>query len=204
MSEVSSSSPTDEQRPIEPRKRLIIALALVAVVSLVAWALSGGSGTENSSTQSPSTSAPETISLTAVPASIVTKEELIAATKDLGFPIYWNGEMENTKIELTVLTEGKVFVRYLPTDVVAGTADPYFTVASFYDSGALEKAQSVGAGTGAKLINYTGGAVAASSSESDKNVYFAFAGNPVLYDIYSPDSKVAWEGLDSGTIAILQ
>lgn len=184
----------------EPKKRLIVGLVLLTVISLAAWLLSGGSDSDNAT--APSASAPEAVSLIAVPATIVSKAELVSATKDLGFVIYWNGEMQGTNLELTVLPEGKVFVRYLPTGIAAGAAETYFTVASYYDPAAFEKVQDVGAG--AKLVNYGGGAVAASASETDSNIYYAFDGNPVLYNIYSPDPKIGWAALDSATIEILQ
>ena len=202
MSDTSSDVSAISSWTREPKKRLIVGVALVAVISLVAWGLSGGS--DSGSASAPSASAPETISLTAVPATIVSKDELVTATKDLGFVIYWNGEMQDTNLELTVLPEGKVFVRYLPTGVAAGAADPYFTVASYYDPAAFVKVQNVGTGSGAKLVNYAGGAVAASASEADSNIYYAFDGNPALYNIYSPDPQIGWAALESGTIAILQ
>jgi hypothetical protein len=210
MSEITNNTPASDQRPIEPRNRLIVVLALVAVIGLVAWVLSGGSGKDKvatpsaASSQSTNAPAPATVALTAVPASIVSKEQLIAATKDLGFVTYWNGEMDGTSLELTVLPEGKVFVRYLPKDVAAGATEPYFTVATYYDPAALAKVENVGATAGSKFVRYGGGAVAGSASESDSNIYFAFDGNPALYNIYSPDPKDAWNALESGTIAILR
>jgi hypothetical protein len=210
MSDISNNSASSEQKPLEPRKRLTVVLSLVALISLVAWVLSGGSGADNTAatidtnTQSSSAPAPGTVSLTAIPATIVTKAELISATKDLGFVIYWNGKMKDTNIELTVLTEGKVYVRYLPKDVAAGATEPYLTIATYYDPEALGKVQNLGATAGAKYINYSGGAVAASTSESDSNIYFAFDTNPALYNIFAPDPQIGWAALDSGTISILQ
>ncbi len=205
-------SNSNHQRPLDSRKRIAVLVFLLAVIGVVAWVLSGsrgGGGANNqavdgSKPSSLSSAKPGAVTLTAIPASIVSAEQLLAATKGLGFPIYWNGDMQGTKIELTVLTEGKVFVRYLPKDAAAGSTNPYFTVASYYDSGAFGKVQNLGASAGAKYIKYKGGAVAASASNSDSNIYFAFDGNPVLYDLYSPDPLVAWNALDTGTLSILR
>ena len=208
MSEIENNSDSSEQRTIEPRQRLIVVLGLALLIALVAWVLSGGSGTDELAAPVESTnqsaSAAPTVNWIAIPASIVTKDELIAATKNLGVAIYWNGETEDTNIELTVLSEGKVFVRYLPKDIEAGSSEAFFTVATYYDPSALAKVQSLGATAGAKLVNYQGGAVGASASESDSNIYFAFDGNPALYNIYSPDPNLAWGALESGSIAILR
>ena len=214
MSDNSNNASFESQQPDEPKKRLIVAVMLIALISFVAWVLSSGGKIDGAdapvsapaTVQEPSTPnpAPVPITLVAIPASIVTVDELMSATKGYGFPIYWNGEVDETNIELTVLTEGKVFVRYLPKDIPAGATEPFFTVASYYDPDAFGKVQSLGVGSGAKYIRYKGGAVAASASESDSNVYFAFDGNPVLYNIYSPDPQFAWLGLDTGTLKILQ
>ena len=204
MSDNQENPATSDAIQIDPRKRLIIVLGLIAAISFVAWVLSGDNGGTTAAPETPSVSAAGSVSLTAIPATIVSVDELMSATKDLGFPIYWNGKMKGTNIELTVLTEGKVYVRYLPKDVEAGSQDPYLTVATYYDTDAIGRVQSLGSTTGAKYVNYKGGAVAASASESDSNIYFAFPGNPALYNIYSPDPKIAWDSLDSGTIKILQ
>ena len=112
--------------------------------------------------------------------------------------------MKDTNMELTVLTKGKVYVRYLPTGVAAGANEKYFTVATYYDPLAFNKVKQLGNKTGAKYIKYKGGAVAASKSESDSNVYVAFDGNPAIYNIYSPDPANAWSAIDSGTFALLR
>lgn len=179
----------------------------MAIVSLVTVIISLGFSADRKESPIaivPNESAPATVTLTEQAATIVSKEELIAASQNIGFVVYWNGEISDTNLELTVLTEGQVFVRYLPKDVAAGAAEPYFTVASYYDPDALAKVQNVGGASGAKLVNYAGGAIAASASEADSNIYFAFDGYPVLYNIYSPDPQVGWNALETGTISILQ
>ena len=194
--------------------RAIVIVVLGVAILIVAWLLSSN-GTQDS-TQLPPTNAtsnlPTTqsggnnseLKLTPITASIVSKDELISATKDLGFPIYWNGKMKDTNLELTILAEGKVFVRYLPNDISAGAAEPYFTVASYYDPAGYARVLNLGSAEGAKFIKYSGGAVAASTSELDSNIYFAFDGNPAVYNVYAPDAQVAWDGLESGTLEILR
>jgi len=185
------------------KKNLLTVAALAALLLLVAWLVSGNSSKDSSQPATSSVGNGDTRKFPSIPATVVTKDELIAATKDLGLVIYWNGEMPDTNIELTVLTEGKVFVRYLPKDVPAGAADPYFTVATYFDPEGFARVQSIGSNEGAKYINYSGGAVAASSSKSDSNIYFAYDGNPFLYNIYSPDPKIGWDALNSATLGIL-
>ena|GEM_PF-1285598 len=192
------------QLPVEQRKRLIVVLFLVALIALVAWVLSGNKGGTKADNSAAGAGKAASITLTAIPAKIVSKAELVAATKDYGFPIYWKGEMVNTDIELTVLTDGKVFVRYLPKGVAAGAPTTYFTVATYYDPAGFGKVQNLGAKAGAKYVKYSGGAIAASASESDSNVYLAFEGNPALYNIYSPEPANAWKAIDSGTISLLR
>ena len=207
MLETSNGVADKKQWSIEPRKRIFVGLALVAIISLVAVIISLGFSSDRKESPiaiAPNESAPASVTLIEQAATIVSKDELIAASQATGFVIYWNGEMPDTNLELTVLSEGQVFVRYLPKEVAAGAAEPYFTVASYYDPSGLAKVQNVGAAAGAKLVNYAGGAIAASASESDSNIYFAFDGYPVLYNIYSPDPQVGWNALETGTISILQ
>lgn len=210
MSNTVNDSSPQTLRHIEPNKRLAIAIALIAVICAVAWNLSRGSssnvatGTNDTAAQSSTAATTQGLSLQPLPATIVSAPELLSATKDLGVAIYWNGKMKDTKLELTILSEGKIYVRYLPKDAVAGATEPYFTVATYFDPEAFAKVQNLGSSAGAKFVQYTGGAVAASASESDSNVYFAFDGNPALYNIYAPDPKVAWNALDTGTLALLQ
>jgi hypothetical protein len=202
MSEEIAKESANAKFEFSRNRRLFVAAGISLLIALLAWLITGGDSSNEASISPTSTSAG--VTLTNVKATIVTKEELVAATKDLGFPIYWNGEMDDTNIELTVLTEGKVFVRYLPKNVDAGSPDKYFTVATYYDEAAFANVQNLGSMPGAKSINYSGGAVAASSTESDANIYFAFDGNPAIYNIYSPEPKSGWTALESGTISLLQ
>ena len=204
MFESIRNNPRLQNFKITPKQRIGLFVGVALVISFVAWLITGSSNRNDVSAPPGTVSQSPATSLTEIPAVIVSKEDLLSATKDVGFPVYWNGEMKDTKIELTVLSEGKVYVRYLPNDVAVGAGEPYFTVASYYDPEAFGKVQSLGSTTGSKFIRYSGGAIAASASEEEQNIYFAFDLNPVLYNIYSPDPKVGWDGLDSGSIVLLQ
>ena len=45
---------------------------------------------------------------------LVSGEDLPGAVADVGYPVYWLGPQEEVQYELTVITDGRTYVRYLP------------------------------------------------------------------------------------------
>lgn len=185
--------------------RRLLTVGLVLAVAIVAWLMvrpaSTATPTANlSATESASASSPLTMPVAPV---IVSVEELKAQTNTLGIPVYWNGEMKGTNIELTILRDATVFVRYLPKGVSAGDKAPYFTVATYMNQNAYAQVQSLAAAPGAKSIKYSGGALAATASETDPNTYFAYEGVPALIDVFSQNPPEGWDLIASGSIRLL-
>ncbi len=186
------------------RSTMILVVGALAAGAWVISSMSANSPSANPTQTTPTASVSASISVSPIEPKIVTVEELKSLTSNLSYPVYWNGEMADTQIELTVLSNGSVYVRYLPLDETVGTEKPYFTVATYYDPVAYGRVQALAQEEGAKAVQFEGGAIAVTKSATDQNSYFAFENVPLLINVFSPDAAAGWDLIASGKITILE
>ena len=113
-----------------------------------------------------------------------TEEDLVALSQDLGQPVYWAGPRENTTYELTVIGNGSVYVRYLPSDAEVGSKPLALTVATYPLPDAYKATKRIASGT--VTVDAPDDAYAMHTKGNPHNVYLAYPGEDVQVEVYSP------------------
>jgi hypothetical protein len=102
-----------------------------------------------------------------VPISLTGPKTLAA----LGIPIYWVGEQQGVRYELTKTADNRVFIRYLPAGVPIGSSKPYLTIGTYPVSRAFTVTSRLAARSGSVPVDIGKGAVAFSSGKSPESVF---------------------------------
>jgi hypothetical protein len=180
-----------------PRRRIRNATASLVLALGVTGGLVGC--TDDPPTTDATSNAP-TEATDAVPVpegvpTIVTPAELVTFATSRGL-VYWAGEVPDHSIELTAGSTA-TYVRYLPEDAIAASADPALTIATYPDVdgyAALEQLDGTAttvAGSGALI--YT-------PESAPQSVYFAFPGSTFQVEVYSPTEGQALELTNDGSV----
>jgi hypothetical protein len=136
---------------------------------------------------------------------IVSADELLAVPAQVGHEVYWAGEQPQRALELTILADGAVYVRYLSEGAQAGTDEAAFlTVASYPRVDAHTLVTQGGERPGAVLVKDQGGALVTAESPESTNAYFAFEDLPLLVEVFDPEPGRAFDLIQSGQIRMIQ
>ena len=142
----------------------------------------------------PSKAANDTVS-TVNPSGLKT----IAST--LGQSIYWAGPMRGTTLELTNATNGRIYVRYLPSGVALGDPGQYLTVGTYPFENAYEATKALASQEQMTSVNLPGGEIAVySKATGANNAYIAEPGVPFQVEVYDPTPGNARDLVTSGRI----
>jgi hypothetical protein len=199
-------SPVADERAASQRSSYLrigvviaVLLALLFVILLLVSRQSDSA--ENGAAASPD----PVVSVTPVGPKVVTPDELRAVPEQVGHPVYWAGERDGKELELTVLQDGAVYVRYLPDRSAPGVDKPAFlTVATYRRPDAYALVQGGGSRPGAIVVTDKGGAVVTTESEKATNAYFAFEGTPLLMEVFDPKPGRAFDLVQSGEVQLVQ
>lgn len=147
---------------------IVVSLALIAVIAI--WVLrDGGDG----------------VTVTVGEPVVVDAGQLSAFAGESETPVYWLGEHDDDKYELTETAAGRVYVRYLEAGVEAGDA---LTTVAVYPSedpvAALRR--SARNRSGAKLGRTADGAVLLIDPTSPDNAHLAYPGEEFQVEVFSP------------------
>lgn len=127
--------------------------------------------------------------------------ELKALAVTLGHPIYWAGQEPGTTYELTRISNGSVYVRYLPPNVAVGDRQPnYLTVGTYPQRGALGILKETAARSGVKTINVESGGLALVDRKHPTSAYIAYPGLDFQIEVYDPTAGRARQLVTSGQI----
>ena len=117
-----------------PSVRIGAAVAVAVAIAFVAWLLIRNDDSSSTSATTTSSIGPTGVS----------QDRLRALAEEAGHPIYWAGPKNGMTYELTRTTNGRVFVRYLPSDVPVGIRQAEFTIVGTYPvPGALKVLQEL-------------------------------------------------------------
>jgi hypothetical protein len=189
MEERSTPSDELEGRPgrttrfRRPFVRIGGALALGAIAAVVTWALIDRSHSRVTSTTAPtvSTATPTVRPIDPIALSAQGLRKLAAS---LNQPIYWAGPEPGYRYELTRTSAGKVFVRYLPAGVKAGTTQStYLIVATYPFRKAFDALERL---PGGHPISIPRGGVAIVDTRHSTSVHIAFPGVDYQVEVYDP------------------
>lgn len=164
-------------------------LAIVAAV--VAWLVIDNRDSSSSLT-------PTTTSVSKTGPVNLSATGLKTLARAVGDPIYWAGPEPNRLYELTRTTAGKVYVRYLPPDVQAGSPKADFlTIGTYPFPGAYEALEKVAHG---KEQDVPGGGIAVVDEGHPQSVHLAFPGIDYQLEAYDPSPERALEVALSGDV----
>ena len=112
--------------------------------------------------------------------------QLAAFAKTADNEIYWAGPRPATRYELTQLSDGRVYVRYLPSGVAAGSKRALLTIATYPFVNAFAATLKSSTEPNTVRVDTGAGAVAFYRSGFEKNVYVAFDGSDVQIEVFGP------------------
>jgi HAMP domain-containing protein len=141
-----------------------------------------------------------TQSANAAPASVTTAglRELAAS---VGHPVYWAGPEPGTTYERTHTSDGRIYIRYLPSGVKAGDPHPHTTVGTYPFRDAVGAVKAIAKETGARTFTVAGGALAVVYPTHPTSVYLAFPGSNFQIEVFDPAPARARQLVTSGRIA---
>jgi hypothetical protein len=117
----------------------------------------------------------------------VSESGLATLAATLRSPIYWLGGRARVSYEVTQLPDGKLYVRYLPPGVKAGSPRPYPFAATLPFANAFSRTTAVADRPGAVRIPIAPNAVAFYNRALPTNAWIAFRGSNYQIELYDPD-----------------
>jgi hypothetical protein len=186
------------QAPIRLGAILALALAIAFVVWLVARGKDDSSSTPKTSpTPPPGKTTPKTRETI----KAASPQSLRALARAAGHPIYWAGSRAGVKYELTQVTDGRIYIRYLPKGVPIGDRRAaYLIVATYPVQNAYKAVRTAAKESGAVTFRTKRGGLAVYNQSAATNVYLAFPGSKYQIEVFDPNPSRARQLVRSGTI----
>ena len=170
--------------------RVVIIVSLAAVVGFGLWLFVRDDESGGAQEAAPAQSSTAQLS----------GRNLVALGESLDRPFYWAGPRNGVSYEFTETADRKIFVRYLPAGVAAGSAKPYLTVATYPVANAYAVTRTAAGRPGSVRLNGKGGGVAFYDKERPTNVYIAFPRGNVQVELYAPEPRVLRQLVAAGRI----
>jgi hypothetical protein len=121
----------------------------------------------------------------------VSQAQLKALASSTKHPIYWAGPRDGT-YELTRTTDGRIYVRYLPSaDKVGDRAATYLTIGTYPSKNAFRSITRAAARAGAVSVPIDNGGRLVFNQRAPKSVYFGYPGAKYQVEVYSPSAAQA-------------
>ena len=198
MADGKTARRSTRQAPI--RIGAVVALALA--IAFVVWLVVRGND-NSSSTKTSTPSATKPAKTTPVPHETVkaaSVQSLRALAGAAGHPIYWAGPEPNVKYELTQVTDGRIFIRYLPKSAPIRTKHPYPIVATYPVPNAYKAVRTAAKESGAVTFHTKRGGLAVYNQSATTNVYLAYPGSKYQVEVFDPNPSQARQLVRSGTV----
>jgi hypothetical protein len=187
------------QTPIRIGAVVALALAIAFVVWLVVRGNDNSSSTAKRST-APTTKRSKTTPVPHETVKAASVQTLHALARAAGHPIYWAGAQPNVKYELTQVSDGRIFIRYLPKSAPIRTKHPYPIVATYPVPNAYKAVRTAAKESGAVTFHTNRGGLAVYNRSATTNVYLAFPGSKYQVEVFDPNPSRARQLVRSGTI----
>lgn len=169
-----------------PRFRFGAVIALALAAGFIAWLALRNN---NSSTAAQATAA-----------SVRQIKNLAASVQH---PVFWLGPKRGYTYELTQTSDGKIFIRYLPSGTKVGANKPYLTVATYPFAGAYPAIQKQTRLKGAVSVKLAHGGLAVLDSRYPKSVHLAYPGVDYQVEVFDPTRARALRLVSAGQVAAL-
>ena len=92
--------------------------------------------------------------------SLVSAADLPAEVSGVDNPVFWLGPKSGVNYEVTVISDGRTYVRYLPNGVEKESPDRYLTVGSYAQQNAFDVLKGLGKKQGEGTIVVPDGGIA--------------------------------------------
>jgi hypothetical protein len=179
------------------RRRVGGAIALALVAAFLVWLLL----IRDDSEEPAGTSGTEATTVEPFGPAFVGERQLREAAQTVGHPVYWAGPDQDGEPELTVTTDGRVFLRYITGEEGAGVqrAD-FLTVATYSVANAEEALQEVAGREGRESFELPDGGLAVVDTANPERVYFVPSGSGLQVEVFHPQVGVARELVETNEI----
>jgi hypothetical protein len=141
-----------------------------------------------------------TASVAPLKPTIASIADMRALAASSGHAIYWAGKQTGTTYELSELSGGGIFVRYLPAGVMAGDSQPHLTVATYPVHGAYAAVKKLALRPGATSIKVSNGGIAVIDPAHPGSVYLAYPRADVEVEVFDPAAGRAHRLVAGGAI----
>lgn len=170
-----------------PLGRVAAVVAVAAVAGFAAWwfVVRGSAGTDT--VEQGSTSAE------------LSARSLHALAGALGRPVYWAGPKRGVTYEFTETANRRVYVRYLPAGVAAGSTHAYMTVASYPVANAFALTRAAAGRPDVVDLPVSGG-VGFYAKAQPTNAYIAYPGSDTQIEVYDPSGAALKRLVAAGQI----
>jgi len=193
----TTSAGRSRQAPIRIGAVVALALAIAFVVWLVVRGNDNSASTSKTTTPTRGKTTPKTRE-TIKAASPQTLRVLARAS---GHPIYWAGTQPNVKYELTQVTDGRIYIRYLPKGVPIGDRRAaYLIVATYPVQDAYKAVRTAAKESGAVTFHTARGGLAVYNQSAATNVYFAYPGSKFQVEVFDPNPGRARQLVRTGAV----
>ena len=194
-----TTAPRSRQAPIRIGAVVALAVAIAFVVWLVVRDDSSSSPAKTSTAQTTKPTKTTRPSRETVKAASVSS--LRALARASGHPIYWAGARPNVKYELTQVTDGRIYIRYLPKSVRIGDRRAaYLIVATYPVKDAYKAVRTAAKESGAVTFRTPRSGLAVYNQSAPTNVYLAYPGSKYQIEVFDPNPSRARQLIRSGTV----
>ena len=119
--------------------------------------------------------------------ALVSQAQLEMLARSIPHPVYWAGPKSGYSYELTRTSNGRVYVRYLPSGVRAGDPRPRFLVVGTYDQpGSFAYIQRASGSRGSVALDIDNGGIVLLDSAHPNSAYFAYPRTRYQVEVYDP------------------
>jgi len=175
-----------------PASAIVVIVIAVAILVWLLFIRGDGDSSEEDGAGGPQIE--KTVNV--VPASQL-REELASVP----YPVYWLGPRPGVDYEVTVISDGRTYVRYLPKEEEPETDNPYLTVGSYAQQNAFDGLEDLARESGEETTEIPNGGVALTKSDSPESTFVAFPGSDLQIEIYDPQAGRALELAESGDLS---
>src|SRR5262249_54546404 len=132
---------------------------------------------------------------------VLSSSGLQTVATTLHAPMFWAGTKPSSEYELTQTSDGKFFIRYVPSGTAAGAAGSYMTIGTYPLANAYKVARAAASAPTAVRVAAPGNAIAFYGKNKPTSVYVTYPGLDDQIEVYAPSPVTARRIVARGAIA---
>lgn len=127
--------------------------------------------------------------------------ELRSLPVSVGHPVFWAGPRSRTTYELTRTDDGRIYIRYLPPGVRAGSRSGRFlTIATYPQPNAFARTSAAAKSSRARMIELGAGEIAFFRPDRPTSVYVARRGLNYQVEVFDPSPAMSRRIVETGKL----